>query len=412
MKTRVALSSLLTVGLLSGGAFVQDRIWPVVQNAAAAGQLASTDQGWILVQVINEFSPQLASAILALLSLLAIWFTPIRKALKAVEEKASRTAPLWLAALLALSLNACIRPPRVDPIEEINTNQTAFVIPLEGENQENQKQFESIEYLEQKKVAAKRITIPQRWRKTGRWDWQGQWIPTVRIITVNRAPVTREWTEEGKGKNSKPITVESKDSIGFAIGVNITAYIDEADTARFLYYYRDTDLATVIDTTLRGEIQNILSEQTGKRTLEECKYQKNDIFAETYKRVVDYAKHYGITISSFGLAEGYTYEDPSVQQAIVDAYVAEMRVVREKQNTLAQKEVNDRNLSIAINERQQAEEFSKAAEARQKQVEAEVTKLEAEALLKMAEKWDGKSVPQWISTGDGNMPVPFLNVGS
>jgi hypothetical protein len=61
-------------------------------------------------------------------------------------------------------------------------------------------------------------------------------------------------------------------------------------------------------------------------------------------------------------------------------------------------------LSIAENERKQAEEFAKAAEARQKQVQVEVEKMKAEALVNFSQKWNG-AVPGFLTVGEGS---PFL----
>ena len=117
-------------------------------------------------------------------------------------------------------------------------------------------------------------------------------------------------------------------------------------------------------------------------------------------------KQYGITITSFGLAEGLTYVDDEIQESINAAYVAEMDITRKEQQKLAQEHENARLLSIAVNEREQAEEFAKAAEARKKQVEVEVDKMRAEALLNFSQKWNGQ-VPQFLTVGGGEQN-PFL----
>lgn len=77
----------------------------------------------------------------------------------------------------------------------IDTAETGFLIPLEGDGK-NQDKFASEEYLNQLKVAAKRVQIPHRWQQTGRLHSSGQWMPTVRLIKVERSPVTREWTAD------------------------------------------------------------------------------------------------------------------------------------------------------------------------------------------------------------------------
>ena len=57
----------------------------------------------------------------------------------------------------------------------------------------------------------------------------------------------------------------------------------------------------------------------------------------------------------------------------------------------AQKIINEKELSIAKNERLKAEEFAKAAEAQTKMVELKIRQMEAEARLESAKRWDGKT---------------------
>ena len=61
------------------------------------------------------------------------------------------------------------------------------------------------------------------------------------------------------------------------------------------------------------------------------------------------------------------------------------------ENTKAQKIINEKDLSIAQNERLKAEEFAKAAEAQTKMVELKIRQMEAEAKLESAKRWDGKA---------------------
>jgi len=81
----------------------------------------------------------------------------------------------------------------------------------------------------------------------------GRWMSTVRLIKVNRSPVTREWTAEQKhASGDKAIWVESGDSVGFSMGFTCTAFIDEKDAATFLYWYPSGSLANVMDTEVRA----------------------------------------------------------------------------------------------------------------------------------------------------------------
>jgi len=121
-----------------------------------------------------------------------------------------------LLTVIGMIMVSCA-PVRVDPIIEIKPNETAFVVPLEA-GTENQAKFESVDFLQAQQIAAKRVVVPQRERSIGRMPWDVEWIPTVKVITVDRSPVTRSWTRTPESiKNVNPslqtFGVESSDSI-------------------------------------------------------------------------------------------------------------------------------------------------------------------------------------------------------
>ena len=80
---------------------------------------------------------------------------------------------------------------------EIDTSETGFMIPLEGDLK-SQSAFVSEQYLSERKIAAKRVQITHRWVQDGRMWWSGHWMPTVRLIKVVRSPVTRQWEADNK----------------------------------------------------------------------------------------------------------------------------------------------------------------------------------------------------------------------
>jgi len=56
-------------------------------------------------------------------------------------------------------------------------------------------------------------------------------------VKVNRSPLTREWTAEGKhNAGDKPSGSKARQR-GFQHGFTCTAFIDEKDAAAFLYWY-------------------------------------------------------------------------------------------------------------------------------------------------------------------------------
>ncbi len=77
-----------------------------------------------------------------------------------------------IALTLATSLPGCRRYD-VPEFEEIDTSETGFLIPLEGDP-ESQTSFESERYLDERKVAAKRVQIPHRWVRKGRLWYHGE----------------------------------------------------------------------------------------------------------------------------------------------------------------------------------------------------------------------------------------------
>ena len=137
-------------------------------------------------------------------------------------------------------MTGCVKPYDKPEFVEIDTSETGFLIPLEGDATQQAK-FQSEDYLKQRKVATKRVQITHRWSQEGRLPGDGRWIPTVRLVKVNRSPVTREWataqTTAANGaiqRSDNAIWIESGDSVGFSMGFTCTAFIPEDDAARFL----------------------------------------------------------------------------------------------------------------------------------------------------------------------------------
>ena len=103
------------------------------------------------------------------------------------------------------------RPEYVD----IDTSESAFLIPMEGDTAE-QSAFPSLAYLQERKIASKRVQIIHRWSQTGFAPASGLWIPTVRLVKIDRRPLTREWTKSsatGTSTRDQAISVETKDSV-------------------------------------------------------------------------------------------------------------------------------------------------------------------------------------------------------
>lgn len=237
---------------------------------------------------------------------------------------------LIIATVVALGFTSCRKPYQEKIYQTIEPNETAFVLPLEGKNKANQGKFDSEDYLEKNKVAAKRIEIPTRWHQSGRWNADGKWIPTVRVVIVDRAPVTKKWLTK---KND--LNVESKESIAFGVGVTVTAAIPEELASRFLYRYSGKTLEKVVETDIRPFIQGVLTQEFGTRDLATCQESRKEVYQTMREKTKKYFHDYGIEILQIGAVGGFEYESPKIQAAIDAKFQSAQTVISSKNEVAA-----------------------------------------------------------------------------
>lgn len=276
---------------------------------------------------------------------------------------------LLLTGLLMISASSttgCIRPYDTPEFVTIEASQTAFLIPLLGDTGE-QASFESEALLAEAKVATKEIQIPHRWVQTKRWHWVGEWRPTHKLIIVERTPETREWNSQkdsGTSTVNQAIYAESKESIGFSVGMNCSAQIyTEDDAVKFLYSYNNKTLQEIMDTEIRARVESNFVEQCAKLTLNDILADKERIMTTVREDVEKYFADKGITITVLGMKDGLDYEDDKIQESINEKFSSEQKLVTQQ---------NDNDVVIAKAE----------AEAKAKLIEAEA---EAKANKKIAE---------------------------
>jgi hypothetical protein len=310
---------------------------------------------------------------------------------------------ILIGAVMAMMLAAC-GPAQVELVKEIKPNETAFLVKLEGDTKTDQAKFMSEEFLAKNKLAAKRIVIPQRSRSTGRMWWDYEWIPTVLLITVDRSPVSREWTHSGKGTivKNQAIAVESADSIDFGVGVTITAEIPEEYAAKYQYNFGGKSLQMVADENIRPIVQSALSREFGTRKLDESRAQKKEIFDIARKEVTEFFNTKGIKITNMGYSDGMTYTDPNIQAAINENFKKEMSVESARQEGLAQAQRNAMKIATAVAERQAAEEFAKAREATSAKYALETERIKVQT-------WKGE-VPNTVVINGAGGNVPFIQL--
>jgi hypothetical protein len=310
-----------------------------------------------------------------------------------------------LMLTVCVFLNGCIKPYQKPILEEIKPNETAFLIPLEGDAKSTQAKFDSVEFLSEKKIAAKRIEIPTRWIKTGYYPNSGEYKMSAMLIRVDRAPVTRQWTGKDKPEGNA-IQVESSDSIGFGVGITVTARIPEDQTPQFLYNFSGKSLDEIIDKNVRGKVTEVLSREFGTIALNECGPKKSLVMTTMQKEVTEFFKPVGIDITTISLQGGLEY-DPTIQKNIDETFAANMKVKVATEAAKAQEILNEQNVNIAIAEREAAEEFKKAQDALAVKIDLEIQKKYADAAMAAAEKWDGKMPANMVPSG----AFPMLNIG-
>lgn len=275
-------------------------------------------------------------------------------------------------------------------IVEIKPNETAFLIQLDG-NSKTQKAFMSEEYLAENKVASKRVVIP--YVSVAGANFFAATVPAAKLIMVDRKPVTREWTRSektGTSPHNQAISVESKESIDFSIGVVLTASIPENSAAKFLYHYAGTPLEVIADTNIRGYVQAALSREFGARDLDTARKEKALIFTQVFKETRDAFEKKGVSIDNLGYSEGMTYSDANIQKSINETFEAQMAVQKAQQRVVE-----------AVQLRLAAEEFAKAKDASVAKIDLDIRQLQAQAQLEAVRKWDGHLPANVVPQGSG-----------
>jgi hypothetical protein len=354
---------------------------------------------------------------------------PLKGAFDRIRARAFKSTSVIAGLLCVMALSGCMKPYDKPEFVEVDTSETGFLIPLEGDAARQEK-FQSESYLRDRKVAAKRVQITHRWIQEGRLPTDGRWIAIVRLVKVNRSPITRTWTTAQNtsagsvtARSDQAIWIESGDSVGFSMGFACTAFISEEDAARFLYWYPSGSLADVMDREMRGRIQQVAAEVSAKYPLDQLRAKKQEIADAVRNDVTNFFAHRGVTVTTIGMFGGMTYENPEIQRAIDNAFIAQQLKVVAEAKFEAQKRENQRiELEAdAVAEKARREAVGQA-DARKVSAVADAAAIrEVNRALNEAaqnpllyqlkaldverariEKWDGKYPTYFMGTGSGN----------
>ncbi|MEY2479111.1 MAG: hypothetical protein QOI04_38 [Verrucomicrobiota bacterium] len=407
-------------------AIAMERFWlnaiqPNISTQLAIHQLNGNDADFRQLRLFETYK-EAGDAAIIVIAIVTAWLLVS----KTRRDATRRWPTLTIVATMSIfALNGCVRPYDTPEYSEIDTSETGFLIPLEG-NSGSQAKFQSEEYLRELKVAAKRVQITHRWSQEGRLPNSGRWIPTVRLIKVNRSPVTREWTAEastGTAAKNQAIWIESSDSVGFSMGFTCTSFIPEEQAAKFLYWYPTGSLANVMDTEVRGRIQQMSAEIAARYPLDALRARKQEISDAVKIDITNFFAQRGIVITTVGMFGGMTYENGEIQKAIDNTVIAQQLKVVNEAKFAAQQRDNDR-VTLEANavaerarriasgeadakkiaaqaEAQSIREVNKAlAEAQQNPLLYQLRSLEVERAR--VEHWNGQYPAYLLQTGTTN----------
>lgn len=306
---------------------------------AAAGQFANNDAGLVnFTLAATAFRGVTGLASLGLMILLVwIWWVPARIAL-------AKLLPAALVLLLAPHAHAYYDKTDFTEAYTILPNETAFWIPDVGANKDTQAQFETEDYLRANKVPVKRFIVPHA-KLSGSGGFFDFYVPSGRLIIVDRTPYSREWVaphDRGTSRRNESFPCQSKEGLNVGVGVSIGVSVQEADAAKYLYrfgvlppqgdradprviftsVYYSRKLADVMDDVGRKKVQTLVCTEITARTFDKVNEDANLIMANINKASATYFASVGITLEFIGWADTFTF-DRDVQQAVNDRYTAD-----------------------------------------------------------------------------------------
>lgn len=399
MKTRIILSLVLVaLFLLAGNIF--DLFYSPISGATTAAQFDDSVASYATAKFIREGNVERVAFWLLVAGLILLWATPVIRWVRSNKEVSA-------LALVALVFSSCV-PYKTLDVVEVQSNETAWAIPLDAMSKDGQVKFDSVAFLNQKKIASKRIMVDKVKRDTGRMYWDIEWIPTTRVIKVDRSLVTRQWTDGagGKSEDDFAIGVVTQDSVKLRVGLTITASIEEDDASTYLYYHGARPLSEVLDQNIRSFAISELTKEYSQLNLNDAQVQGDEIYAKLFANAAKAFKPKGVSIQYLGNAEGLTYGDPTVQQAINARYLAEQDAKTAKEQQEAQKIRNATKVLNAQAEADAAKKLLDAKEATSFQNDLQVKMMMAQAQLTMANKWTG-AMPANVIPGNSPMLMNF-----
>lgn len=354
------LATLVALAAYSGLNLYFRPVATIVAGDAAAGQFRNEDHAGLAAQWVS--GALTGTGVLFTVLLLVVLFLIWRRPLAALTGRASALALVPGLLLFGFAAGHSDRAFAFADITDkteaytILPNESAFFIPDTGANKDSQAQFDSEAYLNEKKIAVKRFVIPHQklagsggtsWASTG-WDL---YVPTGRLIIVDRSPYSREWVashERGTSARNESIPCQSKEGVNISVGVSIGASVTEDNAARYLYHfgvlpptdaagrmldrsspqtiftsvYYSRRLSDVMDDVGRKRVQTLICNEIAGRTFDQANEEAVKIIDSVRKSASEYFASVGITLEFIGWGDTFTF-DADVQKAVNDKRNAE-----------------------------------------------------------------------------------------
>lgn len=343
MKARIIMSVVLLFfwGVIEK--FVVT-VSPIISATAASYQFQASDVSYVTSQYLMRwFDGSGLPSVILLAALLAIWWAPLKGFWKKITSAGAIGGGLLL--LSVLPAHAFYQTTDRTEAYTILPNESAFWIPDVGDNKSSQTKFDSEDYLNSSKIAAKRFVIPHaKLGNSGGYLGWDAYVPTGRLIIVDRTPYSHEWvdaSDRGTSKGKEGFPCQSKEGLDITAGATISASVTEENAAKFLYnfgtqapkgdrsnqeviftsVYYGRPLFDVMNDFGRKAVARMVCNEIMARSFDQANNDAGDIQRDIETKMTAYLVKYGITVNFFGWADTFHFED-SVQKTVNDKYTA------------------------------------------------------------------------------------------
>lgn len=341
--TRRLLITVALVIMWSWFNFFTNQIGTLATGAIAGNQFDNSAISYLgAVSTFRLFSGiGMLSTVILLVLLCVLWQRPVTS---------------WIKTALTVMALVCLFSPQTawayfdttDKTEAytILPNESAFWIPDVGANKDTQAQAPTEDYYNANKIFVKRYIVPHaKLSGSGGWSNWDSYVPTGRLIIVDRTPYSREWVDakdRGTSVVKQGFPCQSKEGLNITTGISIGVHVEDDNAAKYLAHfgvqtdssanrsdpaviftsvYYSRKVSDVMDDVGRKEVQTLVCNEISKRSFNDANTQAADIITSVAKNAKIYFNSVGITQDFLGWADTFAF-DPTVQDAVNRRYIA------------------------------------------------------------------------------------------